>query len=524
MGINVKYRVTGLLLFAAFYLTCGSLISQEVQDKPSRQGALDAFAKGNYEKAFSEFNLLLETYSRDPLYRYYLGVCLVKMNRQPENARVFLQDALNGSLDIKSIPDDAWFYLGRAQQMSGKFTEAIKSYSVFESKAGKKQAREYNVPELIQECNEGKGIIKNTDFQHAERMISTDPGNKESVQRTAEEKSVETAASKPAPQKESLPVEYDRVLSQAMDYQVKADSLNSMAAVYRKELDRLPASQQEAVRKKISEAQSLALEYQKLADEKFRDNNSRKAKDKPVVQSPVADTKSESKVYSMFSVETNSGIIREQKISIDPELPEGLIYRIQMGVFSNTPDPSFFKGINPVSGFRIPGTEAIRYFAGMFRKLADANRALLTMKQMGFKDSFITAILDGKQVSIERASLLENEWSQKTLMKNSLPKKSEGTIVSTLVFRVEVTRSVKPAADDITEAYKRIAGNRGFEIIRAEDGEYVYLIGKFITFESASEYAGLLNRNGYRDAKVSAYAGSIEIPVETAKELFERQK
>ena len=52
-----------------------------------------------------------------------------------------------------------------------------------------------------------------------------------------------------------------------------------------------------------------------------------------------------------------------------------------------------------------------------------------------------------------------------------------------------------------------MAGNRGFEIIQADDGTFVYLIGKFITFESASEYADLLKRNGYRDAKVICISG-----------------
>jgi hypothetical protein len=54
------------------------------------------------------------------------------------------------------------------------------------------------------------------------------------------------------------------------------------------------------------------------------------------------------------------------------------------------------------------------------------------------------------------------------------------------------------------------------------NGTVVYLIGKFITFESAEDYAGLLVRNGYRQAKVSAWLGKKEIPVETARELFKR--
>jgi hypothetical protein len=207
---------------------------------------------------------------------------------------------------------------------------------------------------------------------------------------------------------------------------------------------------------------------------------------------------------------------------LDPVIPAGLVYRIQIGVFSKQMEPSFFKGISPVAGFRIPGTGSIRYFAGQFRRMADASQSVVTVRQMGFKDSFVTAVLDGKAVSLERASLMENEWGQKPLMEASPLLKTGDTEASTLIFRVEVTRSLKPLSDDASEDYRKMAGSRGFEIITAENGTFVYLIGKFITFESANEYADLLKRNGYRDAKVTAYLGSREIPVETAKQLFDK--
>jgi sulfur carrier protein ThiS len=79
-----------------------------------------------------------------------------------------------------------------------------------------------------------------------------------------------------------------------------------------------------------------------------------------------------------------------------------------------------------------------------------------------------------------------------------------------------------PAGKETEEMYKKVAGNRVLEILSTEDGTLVYLIGKFITFDSASEYADLLKRNGYSESKVVAYLGSKEIPVETAKQLFEK--
>ena len=52
--------------------------------------------------------------------------------------------------------------------------------------------------------------------------------------------------------------------------------------------------------------------------------------------------------------------------------------------------------------------------------------------------------------------------------------------------------------------------------------ESVYLIGKFISYQSASEFADLLVRNGLQDSRVVAYLGKREIPVDIARQLFEK--
>jgi hypothetical protein len=85
-------------------------------------------------------------------------------------------------------------------------------------------------------------------------------------------------------------------------------------------------------------------------------------------------------------------------------------------------------------------------------------------------------------------------------------------------------RSLKPVKDEVVEGINKMVGNRGLDILTMDDGNIVYLIGKFITFESAAEYADLLQRNGYRDAKVVAWLGSKEIPVDTARQLFENME
>jgi len=522
MEIKKRYNILRLFFILTFVLSAVDSYSVGPFQKPSLKAAMDSFSKNDYEKAYGEFTTLLQSYPKDPLYKYYSGVCLVKMIRDPEHASSLLQDALNGSLDIKDIPDDAWFYLGRSQQMQGRFREAIDSYNSFEREAGKKAARGFDLTTYIQECNAGKGRIQGPEetkiitVQEAIPLAIPPSQGKDSQIET------DKPLVKPVPQKQDVPPEYDILLSEAMNYQIKADSVNRMVAEYKNDYNNLPASEKESAKLKISEMESLASEYQRMADNKFSiaDNQSPEGKNDNVIPFSSPEVKKGNEVYSLFKLETNPALAGGLKIFVDPEIPAGLIYRIQIGVFSKPPDVSYFKGISPVVGFKVPGTAATKYLAGMFRKIADANMALLTDKQAGFKDAFVTAFLEGKAISFDRALLLENEWGLKPLIITDQTPDSGETDPVTLSYRVELTRSIKPVSKETLDNYKKMSGNRGIEIISTEEGTLVYLIGKFITFESASEYADLLKRNGYRESHVVAYLGNKEIPIETAKQLF----
>jgi hypothetical protein len=186
----------------------------------------------------------------------------------------------------------------------------------------------------------------------------------------------------------------------------------------------------------------------------------------------------------------------------------------------------FFKGLSPVYGFKIAGTDKTIYYAGIFRKSSDAGKALATVKAKGFKDAFVVAMSGNKRVSPDRSAIMEKEWSNKPLVtiEKTLSETRVDTIPPTLTFRVEVIRSLKPLKEDVVEEIRKLAGNRGMDIVTLEDGGIDYLIGKFITFESATEYTDLLKRNGYREAQVVAWLGKKEIPIETARQLFDQLK
>jgi tetratricopeptide (TPR) repeat protein len=165
-NMKLEQQIIMFLLVIVMSSANNYLFSQYVKTKPTRQSSFESFSKGNYEQAYKEFSELLLIYSRDPLYKYYSGVCLVNLKRDPDKAENFLNQALQGAAVVKTLPSDAYFYLGRARQMSGKYTEAMESFNVYTKQVGRKTAREKNTPEFIKQCKESTGVIVKTVIRH----------------------------------------------------------------------------------------------------------------------------------------------------------------------------------------------------------------------------------------------------------------------------------------------------------------------------------------------------------------------
>ena len=550
-------KILLILIFAIWYFPA-NLFSQQVPVKPTRQSSLEAFAKNNYEQAYIEFKQLLITYPKDPLYKYYSGVCLVKLSRSAREAESLLTQAIQSSAVIKTLPSDALFYLGRSQQMAGKFIEATGTYNLFVDQAGKKTSKEYNVSDFIQQCSEKKGKIQEPEVV-PEIIAKVAEPLPQPVVIVTEKRPVlkkDTVEEKPVTRV------FDKILDDALEFQIKADSLSNLSADQKKQLNNLSAADKPGMKIKIAETEAAAISFQKAADEKYNEAqlsiNKAPASEKPIVvkdtikkQTTVAEVikamppvnkktevtaispdTSKSKhavinktvsVFSYFEILPKPVTDPKEKIIINPEVPPGLIYRIQVAVFRNPVAPAYFKGITPVYGFKVAGTDKTNYFAGMFRRSADATKALSAVKAKGFKDAFVVALSGNKPVSADRAAILEKEWGKKPFVTKveALSHVSADTIPPTLAFRVEVMRVLKPVKEDVIEGMKKMAGSRGLDIQTLEDGKIVYLIGNFITFDSAAEYTDLLIRNGYREARVGAWLGKKEIPVDTARQLFE---
>jgi tetratricopeptide (TPR) repeat protein len=542
----LKYIIILLLISSAGISFC-ELSSQAATQKPTRQTAMEAFSKRDFENAYNQFGELLKIYSKDPLYRYYSAVCLVNLERDPEEAVILMQQALESNTSARPLPSEAFFYLGRAMHLAGMYSEAIDSYTRYSDQAGKKATREKGVPELIQQCIRESGALEKNIKKPAEEL------KKEvlPVTYTAVTETVDPYKQTALPAKEALPAEYSALLDEALAFQYLADSVYNLVSEQKQLLEKLPDDKKQAGRSKIAEYEILAASYQKSADQKYataysamnpgdpgpENDKAVQISDNDIIEindvsldtlkkiiTPAPDTVD---IFYYFEILEKTVTEPGEKIQINPAIPEGLVYRIQVAVFRNPVSPVFFKGITPVYGFTAEGSELKTYYAGMFRRISDARNALSAVRGKGFKDSFVTSFMGNRPVSADRAAILEKEWGMKPFERkvNEVPViVPADTLPPTLIFRVEAMRVSKPAKADAVDVLRTLSGNRGLDIVTLEDKKIAYLIGNFITFDSAAEYADLIVRNGYREARVVAWLGTKEIPVETAKQLFENLK
>jgi len=112
-------------------------------------------------------------------------------------------------------------------------------------------------------------------------------------------------------------------------------------------------------------------------------------------------------VTDRFHILATSPYHTDNPIPVDPALPGGAFYRIQLGAFSNPVEPDAFGGISPITAETVPDRGLIRYYAGKFSQYTAAERALTELRNNGHPDAYLVAWYNGTKMSIDRVRKLE---------------------------------------------------------------------------------------------------------------------
>ena len=237
--------------------------------------------------------------------------------------------------------------------------------------------------------------------------------------------------------------EYNILIAEALQLQLKADSLSRMARDKRILAKEIPDD--EARKQMITDILNYereAKKIQRLADERFLEAEKIKARSDSfsrqesnmvmirevngikVYQYKVQDTA----VYpggeatvTEFVTETrqpsDDPSVREKDNSVPsgetpriqslPEGISGLVYRIQLGVFSKPREAEDFGGLNPIYAENLPEKNVVKYYTGDFPSLESVTAALEKVRNNGFPDAFVVAYYDAKPITTEKAKEIE---------------------------------------------------------------------------------------------------------------------
>jgi hypothetical protein len=197
-------------------------------------------------------------------------------------------------------------------------------------------------------------------------------------------------------------------------------------------------------------------------------------------------------------------------------LPEGLIFRIQVGVFRNAVPDYFFREFSPVSGERLT-EELTAYLTGFFVNSVQANDARGQVQGLGYTDAFVVAYCDGKRIPIKQA--LEYEKKGLCTIRNqgevlreasALLNSKEESIPSTVNIPKEVYYTIQVAALKNQDNGK-LKNVPALFYIQSKTGLYKYNSGKFKQLNEAKQQRDALKTLGYTDAYIVAYRDGIAV-------------
>lgn len=235
----------------------------------------------------------------------------------------------------------------------------------------------------------------------------------------------------------------------------------------------------------------------------------------------IVDKGYELEAFSDFGlrIEVPSIYNLKNPIPVNEIFPSGIIYMIQLGVFSTEKKPEVFNGLTPISCIKNENSQNRKYFAGKFQTLSDAEKSLLLVKNKGFKDAFVVAFNQNKPIPIKEAVQLElkrtkayQEKVNKSSLNNSKIDK-ELSIIYVLKGKINANDSSivlnsKASVPDNIEIY-----------IKNSEGESSFIVKSFNSYAEAFAIRTKLEESVKSEIEIHAYFAENQIPLEQARKI-----
>lgn len=192
------------------------------------------------------------------------------------------------------------------------------------------------------------------------------------------------------------------------------------------------------------------------------------------------------------------------------KLPEGLVYKVQVGAFRNPIPQDMFKGFSPIMAEET-SSGITRYTAGMFLDEQTAIQARDNIRNLGYKDAFVVAFFNGERVGMTRARELEGKPAAEVVNEN----RTNVNEVNDVFFTVQIGVFSKPLERGTYSRFEPL------NVAVLSNGMRRYNSGVYRTAQEAEEAKARINEV-IKDAFVTAYYQGKRIMLNEAARLQNR--
>lgn len=227
-----------------------------------------------------------------------------------------------------------------------------------------------------------------------------------------------------------------------------------------------------------------------------------------------------------FTEEEVSVYSDDNPIPINPKLPDGLIYKLQVGAFRNPIPQDLFKGFAPISAEKVRD-DITRYRVGYFTSYNVANSAKNQVRGLGYRDAFVVALNNGSRITLSEARAMEssintiivpdpiiqptanNEDVYSNLTDENIAFATAANTIEGVFFSVQVGAFSKPLTNDNELNVSPL-------VLNSYNGLYKYSTGIFNSIEDAGRKKASLIDQGIADAFIIAYNDGRSISLDQA--------
>lgn len=129
----------------------------------------------------------------------------------------------------------------------------------------------------------------------------------------------------------------------------------------------------------------------------------------------------------IFALHPTNGKV-DQPFLMNAEMPEGLVFKVQVGAFRNAIPQETFSDMTPVMG-EDAGNGLTRYTAGLFTTFDQAFKAKDLVRTRGYRDAFVVAYYNGRRIGLNEAMRMTRTEGDGQLANATTPAQRNDAVV-----------------------------------------------------------------------------------------------